>query len=244
MKKYAYIIGNLCLLILLGLLTGFTNNRFEESKTTGLQIVFEGTSKRFMNDSVVNKLLIQNQKEPQGIRISEVDLNRLEKALYAHPYTAWAEINLNIDKTLEVKIRQKSPLVRILSDTAYYLADDLSFVPLSGLYSARVPLVSGNVKDIDRSTLYTLANNLQSDEVLKKFIIGINYQPQGIIELIPRLYDYKIILGNGQDLPKKLTKLKIFLSYMDQHKLHQHYQILNMQYPNQLVCTKRNEYGT
>lgn len=244
MRKYGYIIGNLGLLTLLFALAGFSNQRFEKSETTGIKIIYEGENKRFMNDSVVNKLLIQKPKKPQGLKISEVDLNEFERVLYTYPYTASAEVNLNIDKTIEVKIRQKSPLVRILSGTSYYLADDQSFVPLSPLYSARVPLVSGAFKKADTQVLYEIAQVLKSDEVLSKSITGIRYLPNGYIELLPRVYEYNIVLGRGKDIKKKLFHLKSFLSYMENHQLHQKYKTINLQYPNQLVCTKRNENGT
>lgn len=244
MRKYGYIIGNICLLTLLFVLGGFSNKRFENSETTSIDITYQGESKRFMNDSVVNKLLIQNPRKSQGIAISKVDLNRLEKALYSYPYTAAAEVNLNIDKTLEVKIRQKSPLVRILSDSAFYMADDMSFVPLSPLFSARVPLVSGTIKKTDAKVLYEIAQELKSDEVLSKSITGINLKPNGYIELLPRVYEYKIVLGRGQNIKKKLIHLKSFLNYLEKHQLHQNYTTINLQYPNQLVCTKRNKNGT
>ena len=92
--NYIKIIG---LLILVGGLFAFSNQRNTLRKVTDPQIKFLGENKLFITDATVSKLLIQNQRpvaeQPKDI----IDLNELEIALNSNPMIKKAEVFMSID---------------------------------------------------------------------------------------------------------------------------------------------------
>ncbi|MBU2525974.1 MAG: hypothetical protein KKC03_05185 [Bacteroidetes bacterium] len=243
MKINWLFIGNIFISgIALGLVA-FTNQRFDRQETQGIQVHFKGLTTAYLTDSMVNKLLIQKNGNSLSFVISEVDLNTLEKRVKANPFVQDANVYLTVDKQIEVVIEQKTPLARVVNDNPFYLDNRGGVMPLSGLHSARVPLVKGLLDGDTKETVRQMLLWIQKDKVLEKSIVSIEYLENGKFELSTRLYDYKIEMGDATNMHNKLMNLKSFMVYADKHGLHEMYEKINLQYPNQLVCTKKTENG-
>ncbi|MDT8415103.1 MAG: hypothetical protein RQ735_06960 [Flavobacteriaceae bacterium] len=243
MKINWLFIGNVFISgIALGLVA-FTNQRFDRQETLGIQVHYKGPTTQYVTDSMVNKLLIQKNGNSQSFVISEVDLNSLEKKVKANPYVQDANVYLTVDKQIEVVIEQKTPLARVVNGSPFYLDNRDGVMPLSGLHSARVPLVKGPLEGEATATVRQMLLWIQKDKVLEKSIVAIEYLKNGKFELSTRLYDYKIEMGDATNMHIKLMNLKSFMVYADKHGLHEIYEKINLQYLNQLVCTKKSENG-
>jgi cell division protein FtsQ len=243
MKINWLIIGNIFISGLALGLVAFTNQRFERQETQGIRVHFTGPTTQYVTDSMVNKLLIQKNAPSLSFVISEVDLNTLEKRVKANPFVQDANVYITVDKQIEVVVEQKTPLARVVNGSPFYLDNRGGIMPLSDLHSARVPLVKGSIEGEAAETIVQMLDWIQKDKVLEKSIVAIEYLKNGKFELSTRLYDYKIEMGDATNMQKKMMNLKSFMVYADKHALHEIYEKINLQYPNQLVCTKKSENG-
>lgn len=241
--NWNYIKGSLLIAALL-FLFGFSNHRNVNKKVKSVDVKFEQGENLFMSYEMVNKLLIQNQKHVQNQAKSLIDLNRLEKQVLAHPMVENATTFLTIDGELKTSVKQRTPIGRVNTNSkSYYIDRQGEVMPLSVNYSARVPIVTGlsiteNIEDI-----YTLLTYIKGDVFLKKQIVGIHKSAENDFILMTRIGSHKVNLGNIENLEVKIKNLKAFYNHTMTNKTIENYNIINLKYNNQVVCTKKERNG-
>ncbi|PCH54437.1 MAG: cell division protein FtsQ [Flavobacteriaceae bacterium] len=237
--NWNYIKGVL-LLALVVFLYGFSINKNRSEKIRGIVIEFEEGNNLFMNDQIVNKLLIQNGETVKNQAKSIINLHLLEANVLSHPMVEDAAIFLTVDGLLKAKIKQRTPIARILSSTkSYYIDKQAKVMPLSENHSARVLLVSGDIKKADIPKIYMLVTAILKDEFLKKQLISIQKMPNNEFVLNTRVGNQKILLGKVEDLNHKFKNLESFFKKTMTDKTIDNYTSINLKYSNQVVCTKK-----
>ena len=237
--NWNYIKG-LLLLALVVFLYGFSINKNSRKEVHEIVIEFEEGNNLFMNDQIVNKLLIQNGKTVKNQAKSVIDLHLLEANVLSHPMVEDVAVFLTVDGLLKAKIKQRTPIARVLSNTkSYYIDKQAKVMPLSGNHSARVLLVFGDIKEVDISKIHILATAILEDEFLKKQIISIQKVPNNEFVLNTRVGDQEIFLGKIEDLNHKFKNLQSFFKKTMTDKTIGNYTSINLKYSNQVVCTKK-----
>ncbi len=234
--NYIKIIG---LLALVGGLFAFSNQRNEARKVVESHIKFLGENKLFITDATVSKLLIQNLRpvteQPKDI----IDLNELEIALNSNPMIKKAEVFMSINGELSAEIEQKRPIARVNTNAAYYIDDEGSYMPLSSNYSARVPLVTGNIKKNKLKTVFQFAKTVDEDEFLKKHVIEIRQNDNATIDFKIRKSDFTVHLGTLDNLEKKINNFKAFYQKAMKDKILNSYKVVSLKFDKQVICTKK-----
>ncbi|MEJ2112912.1 MAG: cell division protein FtsQ/DivIB, partial [Flavobacteriaceae bacterium] len=113
-----------------------------------------------------------------------------------------------------------------------------TFMPLSDNHSARVPLVTGYVDKNNLNNVFTMANKTQNDEFLKKNVVEIHQDTNKRIYLRLRQCSFKVQIGDIHNLDKKINNLKAFYKKSLKEKTLNNYSKVNLQFDNQVVCTK------
>ncbi len=234
--NYIKIIG---LLIFVGGLFAFSNQRNTARKVAEPHIKFLGENKLFITDATVSKLLIQNLRpvaeQPKDI----IDLNELEIALNSNPMIKKAEVFMSIDGELSAEIEQKRPIARVNTNASYYIDDEGSFMPLSSNYSARVPLVTGNIKKNELETVFQFAKTVDEDEFLKKHVIEIRQNDDKTIDFKIRKSDFTVHIGTLNKLEKKINNFKAFYQKALKDKILDRYSEVNLKFDKQVICTQK-----
>lgn len=234
--KYIFL---LILIVSMSFLYGFSNKRNGVKKIQNIKIEFQGEDNYFLTQSMVNKLLIQNDATVQNQAKSVIDLYRLEKEILKNPYIEKASLFITVEGTLHSQIKQRTPVARVITnDDAYYLDAQGVKVPLSKNYSARVPLITGVKKDQDLTNVNQMLQKISSDDFLKKEIVGIHSKNPGEWMLTVRSGDYKIELGELKEIDQKFRKLKAFYKKTLTDSTIHVYKTINIKYHNQVVGVK------
>jgi cell division protein FtsQ len=237
--NWNYIKGFL-LLSLVIFLYGFSYKKNNAKKVKEILVEFDAGKNLFMNFQMVNKLLIQNGATVKNQAKSVIDLQLLEKNVLSHPMVENAAIYLTVDGLLKAKVKQRTPIARVLLGAkSYYIDKQAKKMPLSQNYSARVLLISGDVKDDDIKDIHFLVSAILNNVFLEKQIISIQKLPNNGFVLNTRIGDQKIIIGEIDDLSKKLRNLNSFFSKTMADKTIDNYTSINLKYNNQVVCTKK-----
>jgi cell division protein FtsQ len=227
------------LLIFIGGLSVFSTQRNTARKVAESHIKFLGENKLFITDATVSKLLIQNLRpvaeQPKDI----IDLNELEMALNSNPMIKKAEVFMSINGELSAEIEQKRPIARVNTNASYYIDDEGSFMPLSSNYSARVPLVTGNIKKNELETVFQFAKTVDEDEFLKKHVIEIRQNDDKTIAFKIRKSDFIVHLGTLTKLEKKINNFKAFYQKALKDKILDRYSVVNLKFDKQVICTQK-----
>lgn len=221
-------------------LVGFTHEKNKVKKVQDVAIEFEEGNTLFMDFEMVNKLLIQNGKGLENEPKTVIDLHKLETNVLSHPMVENASVFLTIDGLLKARIKQRTPIARVISDSkSYYIDKQAKRMPLSKNYSARVLLVFGDVNESDNENIHLLVSSILEDEFLKKQIIEVRKKENGEFVLSTRVGNQKIELGNLDNLDVKLKNLRSFFSKTMSDQTIDNYTSINLKYNNQVVCTKK-----
>lgn len=238
-KKLLKYILFFCLLISVGFLYSFSTARNHQKKVSKIDVKIEAGISKFLNHSMVNKLLIQKNETIKNLPKSVINLNGLESNISKNPYVEKAVVFLTIQGELKTTIKQRTPIVRIIQDEDVYYVDKQGIkVPLSENYSARVLLVSGVKNDGEIKEIMPLISTILADNFLEKEIVGVERLNNGEVQLAVRSGDYKIDFGTISEIEPKFRKLKAFYNNTFSDKTIQNYKLINVKYHNQVVCTK------
>ena len=195
-------------------LYSFSSIRNNKRKISIQEIKFESNVNMFLTHQMVNNLLIQNLGDASRIQKDKVDLNTLENTLNHHEMIEKAEVFSTIDGFLNTRITQKTPILRVISDNdSYYLDKKGDIISLSTNFSARVPLVVGEISKEKRKPYLNLFNEINKDDFLSKNITGAQIMPSGNVVLTNRSFDYKIAFGKPINVQKKLRNYKAFFHH-------------------------------
>ncbi|OYQ33261.1 cell division protein FtsQ [Flavobacterium cyanobacteriorum] len=230
------------LVLMLGLvifLYSFSSKRNESRKLKAAEVEF-AENENFITLEKVNKLLIQNYGNVTGIPKVNLDLNNVEKRLDANPMIEKAEVFATVDGKLRAVITQKKPLARVYEGSrSYYIDYEGKEMPLSENYTARVPLVTGEIHLLQKGQLHRLLRYIYDDDFLKKNIIGLEVNPTGGVVMKNRNYDYDIFFGAAMNIEKKFSNYKAFLQDAVKDTLIEQYKTINLKFTQQVVCTKK-----
>jgi len=228
----------LIVLVMAGLLYGFSSQRNEDRKLTGVQVEFTDENSPFITVSTVNKLLIQNSETLTSITKETLVLKEMETRLLQNPMVRDAQVFVTVDGTLGAKIKQRNPIARVAGSPNYYLDEDGKTMPLSSVYSARVPLITGSSKN-NFIELTMLLLKLREDEFMNQSVVGLHKYGDGTIELRMRKQDFMVFFGKVKDIDKKIQNYKAFYQKAKRDKTLTGYEMVNLQFGNQVVATKK-----
>lgn len=183
--------------------------------------------------------------------IGKLPLRSIENLLKNNPWIKNAEIYVDNQQILQIKITERTPIIRLFTiDGHSCYADSSGFLlPLSNTVTARVPVatnlpaISKNMTAAD-SSLYkgiiSLANNIAVDSFWNAQVAQINVTAAATIEVIPSFGNHTIELGEPTDFPKKLKKLQAFYAQIWTKKGINTYAKLNAAYNNQVIAIQAN----
>ena len=217
----------------------FSSFKSSARKPAKMEVIFTGDENLYISEEAVNKLLIQNKEAITNMAKETLDLNELETVLKSNPMIKTAHVHLTVNGEVRANVVQRKPIARVSTNASFYIDDEGSFMPLSVNHSARVPLVTGHVKKNNLDKVYTLANKIFNDQFLKTHIVEIKQNSNETFVLKTRVLDFEILLGDIENLDKKISNLKAFYQKAKKDKVLNTYSKVNLQFDNQVVCTKK-----
>ena len=229
----------LLMFTLVAFLYSFTSIRNEHRKLTRSVVVFLEDTNPFIRQETVNKLLIENKKDATGIEKDKLDLNTLEKSINTNPMIEKSEVFVSIDGILKAVVKQKTPIARVFdANGSFYIDYQGGIMPLSDEYTARVPIISGEISKENKAELNKLLRFVYDDDFLKKNIIGVQIFPDGSLKMLSRNFNYEIEFGRLINVERKFNNYKAFYQKAVLDSSMYHYKKINLKFTQQVVCTK------
>ncbi|MAO09326.1 MAG: hypothetical protein CMC07_00115 [Flavobacteriaceae bacterium] len=218
-------------------LFSFTKQRNGSRNLTKINIEFLDENSPFITRNTVNKLLIQNYDSVTSIRKDKLVLKEVESRLLENEMILDAEVYINLNGSLGAKITQRNPLGRVAASPDYYIDDRGEKMPLSVVYTARVPLVTG-VSESNFKKVTPLLRAIDEDPFMKSSVIGLELQQNGNIELRLRKHNFKVLFGKPEAIANKFQNFKAFYKKTKQDNKLSSYKLVNLQFGDQVVATK------
>ena len=205
--------------------------------------VVDTLERHYLTDKDILQILNRDKLAPVGEKISKIKTDDIKKRLEENRLIKKVDCFKTIDGTIMIKIHQRIPILRVFSSgKSYYVDNEGEIMPVPRNFAAYVPVATGNIEDkFAKEKLYEFASFLIKDKFWNSQIEQINVASNYDIELIPRVGNHQIILGDINDYKENLDKLRLFYEKGLNKIGWNRYSIINLKYKNQIVCTKAGE---
>ena len=169
-----------------------------------------------------------------------ISLSRIEQEIDKNTYVEKSQVYMKIGQELNVDIKQKEPIARVItSDSIFYLDKNSNFMSLSKLKSSNVPLIFGFSEYSDLKYLTEISLMIKKDEFLNKNISQIFIKDDQKIDLKIRGNNTIIEFGNNNRLKNKIQNLKAFYNRAISKNEVDKYKKINLRFENQVVVVKK-----
>ena len=169
-----------------------------------------------------------------------ISLSKIEQKIDKNTYVEKSQVYMKIGQELNVDIKQKEPIARLItSDSIFYLDKNSNFMSLSKLKSSNVPLIFGFSEYSDLKYLTEISLIIKKDEFLNKSISQIFIKDDQKIDLKMRGNNTIIEFGNNNRLKNKIQNLKAFYNRAISKNEIDKYKKINLRFENQVVVVKK-----
>ena len=228
-------------------------NRKANTFAEGMQVnvvALPSGDKLISDRDVRQALLAAFGSDLENSELANLEVERMERVLESDPFVKDADVYIDQNNQLHIKIDQREPLVRVLDNNGnnYYLDASGKKMPPSKNFAARVIVATGNISPFtpefrekrksSLKDLFNITQTLLADEFLASFIQQIHVNNAGEFILVPLIGDQKIVLGSARKLEDKLERLKIFYQQGMPYEGWRKYETINLKYSGQVVCKR------
>ncbi|WP_235524156.1 cell division protein FtsQ [Pedobacter sp. Hv1] len=231
-------------------LMSFISIKKKEVKCTKVEILIPGAD-NFIEREEVDLILKESQGVLVGRNLERINIHQIEKSLKANPYIAFAKVYADMDGIVHIEVKQRQPVLRILNAAGqdFYIDSNGLKMPMSPNFTANVLVATGNILEAFRgkvdtlltplaADLYKTALFMKKDTLWNAQIEQVFVNDKQDIELIPRVGNQRIILGNADSLETKMNNLLAFYKQAMPLVGWNAYKTINLKYTNQIVCEK------
>ena len=224
-------------------------------KNVKIEIVGDENGFKGLKNEIEKTLKADGYDELNGIKLSAIDLNKIEQMVEKNPFVKNAEVFSTLGGVINIKIEQRIPLVRIINikGNSFYTDELGRKMPLMKNSMQHILVANGFIVEsfdsqktvlspMAKSIVFT-ANKIAKDSVINAMCEQLYVNRNLEIEMVTRLGDHLVVLGDTTDLEEKFKKLTAF--YREGYKVEDlnKYKSIDLKFKGQVVCKKRNENG-
>lgn len=245
-----------------GFLLGFVNYEHNGGSVKDVTISMNyGQADVLVTRDDIDSLILSGAGRVPGKGLWELNTEKIEGPIRKQSYVDDANVYMTNDGRVFIDVVQRQPVLRIItkSHTSFYIDGHGQILPINPNYPARVLVASGNISDScvrnapksfdslfadsvsgagSLSSLFRLAIYIGNDPFFRSQISQIYVNGGGEIELIPLVGNHVILFGKAEDMDEKFSKLYAFYKFGLNKIGWNKYDIINIKYKNQVVCSK------
>jgi len=218
-----------------------------------VKIYIPGNQYFIDKQEVDNILQVSSSHTLIGRRIDAINIHDLENKLKANPFIESAKVYADMDGVIMVEISQRQPILRIMNrfDQDFYVDQHGLKIPLSANFTARVLAANGYIDELFANRvdtlhtamardIYKIADFIRKDSLWDAQIAQVYVNQDHEIELIPRVGNQRILLGNADSLKVKFHNLYVFYRKALPQVGWDAYKTINVKYANQVIGVKND----
>ena len=233
-------------------------NKPDESKQLCTKVninISDSNNAGFLTATEIKQILEKAHLYPLNKKVSDINPRKIEEALKVGPFINTAQCYKTKDGHVNIHITQRMPIIRIKSSNGadYYLDDNNSIMPNSR-YTSDLIVATGNINRwYARNYIAYVGKALMANDFWNRQIVQINVLPNKGVELVPRVGDHIIYIGQLPEtkyiadreklvtkfINKKMHRLEMFYKYGLSHAGWNKYSYIDIEFDNQIICKKR-----
>jgi len=188
----------------------------------------------------INDIIRKSGIHPVGMPLSAIRTDKIEKGLMKNPMVKEVLCKHDPQGNVSLTVKLREPKYLILGSQKFYVDADRKFIPVSMNQLAYVPVVTGVVtRGFAKDELYDFIDFIAAHPFWNDQIEQIHVRSQDKIELVPRVGDAIIMMGNLDNFEDKLMRVERLYRKAFSEMGWNRYELLDLRYDNQLVAVRR-----
>lgn len=229
----------------------------DKQKCKSMRIeVITGEKNFFVRESDIRHLILEDRRlNPVGQLLGQINTRLLERTVKTNPWVKDAQLYLDNNNELNIRVIPRQPLARVftVSGASFYIDTAGVRVPVTGNFSARVPVFTGFGTDgagLGRkdSAVYaqiiSIGRFIDENAFWMAQVEQINITPGGEFELVPKVGNQVILMGDGNNVEEKFGNLFAFYKDALSKTGWETYDTINIAFSGQVVCTRKGNRQT
>lgn len=185
-----------------------------------------------------------------GEPVAQLDLTKIENLIQEIPFVEDAEAFTDVHGNIRLDVTQRVPVLRVINSyyESFYIDENGRRMPTTTNSAVQVPVASGYIRErltkVDTiqtelvRQLVALNNYIREDEYLSALFVQYYVNADGEFELIPRVGQHSVLLGDLSELDEKMEKLLVLYRDGFNEEAWRTYRLVNLKYKDQVICKK------
>ena len=217
--------------------------------------VADESTNGFISPAEIQHRLKEAKIYPLNMSMDDIDTYKIEETLKSSPFVKTSECYKTQDGNVYIMLTQLMPVVRVKADNGndYYIDDKDCIMPNSH-YTSDLMIATGSISQkFAVAYISTIAKTLMANNFWSNQIEQINVLPNKGIELVPRVGNHIIYIGQlpggknkeectentAQFVTKQMTRLEKFYKYGLSQAGWDKYSYINLEFENQIICKRK-----
>ena len=241
--------------------TSFSRNENPKARCSKVDIsIADGATNGFLDAKTIKQNLQKAGCYPDiNKRLDMVNTRHIEETLLHTPFVKTAQCYKTEGGHVYISVTQRMPVIRIKADNGddYYVDDNDCIMP-NTKYTSDLIIATGAIsRSFAIRYLSPLGKVIMANDMWSNLIEQVNVLPDNSIEIIPRIGDHIVCLGqlpeakkgknNEKDIldfmTKKMTRLVKFYKYGLNTVGWNKYSYINIEFDNQIICKQREGHA-
>ena len=228
---------------------GFVKNKREEKECKIIEVNIEGEEENYFltEMEVIDMASARNQDSIYGGKLIHINQRAIEKRLKNNKFVKSVEVVEDHRGGLSIYVKQNRPIARIFKKgNSFYVDKKGGILPLSNVYTARVPLVFCENKFFSESqdslilgnekAFVDMLNMIDSDRFLKAQIAEITLNKNDEIVLHTQISAQPVDFGRCEQLVDKFESFRLVYENILPRKGWGTYDNISLKYKDQIIC--------
>ncbi len=216
------------------------SNRQQATVCTNLELIFtRDGNKRLIADSEIEAMLHAAGLHPVGKKRNEINTELIEETLGNSELIKSVECYLTPSGVARMRICQRVLKFHVVGSDNYYVDNERCVVHVPRGYAAYLPVVTGSVtREMASGEIFDFVTFLESNSFWNAQVEQIHIRPDKMVELVPRVGDSIILLGELDGSKEKLAKLQKLYTKGFNVIGWNRYKTVDLRFKGQVVCTR------
>lgn len=222
-------------------------NKTERYKSYSIAIQ-EEASGNFITENEIEKAL-KPFLSKDSTKDNKFNIHAVEQQISKIPQVEKAKIFIGINGKLNIEIQQRRALCRVINKqgVSFYVDENAVKFPLSNIFTARVPIVLGNIETNmlesrkDSVLLRRIVNVLNQTKKMKFWDICVDQiyvNESKEIEIVSNIGQQRIVIGDDTNIENKLNTVMAFYKQGLNNLGWDKYKKIDVRFNNQIICSK------
>jgi len=223
------------MIVLFGGTVGYFSYLATLREVTEVNVKFT-TPPRFLESTLVNKLLTQKSEAGSALRKDSLDLNMLENQLKTVPEVRNVEAYFLPEGSLFVELTERNPLFKAGYNSPYYVDQEGVLFGTKMLNEDNYPVFISPTHTLSLDATANLIETLLEDAFLARELKEVAFENNSYW-LNLKSYPFTIQMGKPTEIKEKIEKLKVFCAFQKLQDTLNGYKKINLSYKNQVVAS-------